>query len=277
MFARQSSFSRRGFTLIELLVVIAIIAILASILFPVFAQAREAARKTTCTSNLKQVGIALGLYTQDYDETFPWAASNLGGGTAVTWYDLAEPYVKVGAVGMGFTGGVQRPFYICPSFENKTVPMQPGDPTPPAFTAAQVTPAMSYAANGHVMPMANKSLLPGNPWFPGKSLTALASLQAPASVVLATHAVGTRPAVGGDDVTSGCTGNEEGVGAVPAQMGGASVYCAGRFQHSGGTVSLLADGHAKWYKGPASWTKPGSAVAYRKSLSPNAQAWFRED
>ncbi len=62
---------RRGFTLIELLVVIAIIAILAAILFPVFAQAREKARQTTCTSNLKQIGTAFMMYVQDYDETYP--------------------------------------------------------------------------------------------------------------------------------------------------------------------------------------------------------------
>jgi prepilin-type N-terminal cleavage/methylation domain-containing protein/prepilin-type processing-associated H-X9-DG protein len=63
--------SRRGFTLIELLVVIAIIAILAAILFPVFAQARENARKISCNSNLKQLAVAVLMYTQDYDETFP--------------------------------------------------------------------------------------------------------------------------------------------------------------------------------------------------------------
>ena len=72
---------RRGFTLIELLVVIAIIAILAAILFPVFAQAREKARQTTCTSNMKQMGTAIMMYTQDYDETLPpgchlWGNSN---------------------------------------------------------------------------------------------------------------------------------------------------------------------------------------------------------
>jgi len=61
----------RGFTLIELLVVIAIIAILAAILFPVFAQARDAARKTSCLSNMKQIGTAMMLYVQDYDESFP--------------------------------------------------------------------------------------------------------------------------------------------------------------------------------------------------------------
>ena len=63
--------AHHGFTLIELLVVIAIIAILAAILFPVFAQVRESARKTVCLSNAKQLGTALTLYTQDYDETYP--------------------------------------------------------------------------------------------------------------------------------------------------------------------------------------------------------------
>ena len=62
---------RRGFTLIELLVVIAIIAILAAILFPVFARAREQARRSVCLSNMKQIGLGLGMYMQDYDQTFP--------------------------------------------------------------------------------------------------------------------------------------------------------------------------------------------------------------
>ena len=62
---------KRGFTLIELLVVVAIIAILAAILFPVFARAREQARRASCASNLKQVGLAMKMYIQDYDEQFP--------------------------------------------------------------------------------------------------------------------------------------------------------------------------------------------------------------
>jgi prepilin-type N-terminal cleavage/methylation domain-containing protein len=71
---------RTGFTLIELLVVIAIISILASMLFPTFARAREQARKTVCVSNMKQIGLGILQYTQDYDETYPigfpfWASS----------------------------------------------------------------------------------------------------------------------------------------------------------------------------------------------------------
>src|ERR1043165_1665795 len=67
---------RRGFTLIELLVVIAIIAILAAILFPVFAQAREAARKASCQSNLKQLGASILMYAQGYDQELPWSGWN---------------------------------------------------------------------------------------------------------------------------------------------------------------------------------------------------------
>lgn len=75
--------NRRGFTLIELLVVIAIIAILAAILFPVFAQAREKARQTTCLSNLKQIGLAFKMYVQDFDEKWPYNQNATTGGDAI--------------------------------------------------------------------------------------------------------------------------------------------------------------------------------------------------
>ena len=76
---------RRGFTLIELLVVIAIIAILAAILFPVFARAREKARQTSCLSNMKQISLSMLMYIQDYDERLP--ATGWAGTETVTWPD----------------------------------------------------------------------------------------------------------------------------------------------------------------------------------------------
>jgi len=83
---------RRGFTLIELLVVIAIIAILAAILFPVFAKAREKARQSSCLSNVKQLNLAVLQYVQDYDEKFMFA--QLVDPPNTIWYQACEPYLK---------------------------------------------------------------------------------------------------------------------------------------------------------------------------------------
>ncbi|RYX82401.1 DUF1559 domain-containing protein [bacterium] len=105
--------SYKGFTLIELLVVIAIIAILAAILFPVFGRARENARKTSCASNLRQMGLGLFQYTQDYDDKYPINATYSYSGDLIgsygEWMVRLQPYVK----------NVQ--IFRCPSFRRVDV------------------------------------------------------------------------------------------------------------------------------------------------------------
>jgi prepilin-type N-terminal cleavage/methylation domain-containing protein len=110
-FPREKARTFRGFTLIELLVVIAIIAILASILFPVFARAREKARQATCLSNLKQLGLGVMQYTQDYDETFPpvLMAEGTGSNWSYTIVNMLDPYTK------------SRQIWSCPSQKTQAI------------------------------------------------------------------------------------------------------------------------------------------------------------
>jgi len=123
---------RRAFTLIELLVVIAIIAILAAILFPVFAKARDAARKSSCQSNMKQVLTGCMMYSQDYDE---YLVNSYGGGNYIVtapaasgsythnvyWMGFIQPYVKNTGV------------YMCPNFKTSTARVE--DPNSPVYTS----------------------------------------------------------------------------------------------------------------------------------------------
>ncbi len=118
--------TRKAFTLIELLVVIAIIAILAAILFPVFAQAKESAKKISCLSNMKQLSLGIIMYSTDYDDYNTLA--EYGGGTAVphlTWTTLTFPYVKNGdrsvdSFGQSVTTG-KSGIYSCASAPQKNL------------------------------------------------------------------------------------------------------------------------------------------------------------
>jgi prepilin-type N-terminal cleavage/methylation domain-containing protein/prepilin-type processing-associated H-X9-DG protein len=145
--------NRKGFTLIELLVVIAIIAILAAILFPVFAQAREKARSTACLSNQKQLGTGIMMYVQDYDETYPQCyyyknnTLTTNGGSSggyVHWSVTVNPYIK------------NAQLFVCPSDVNKGLPPD-NAPCNPYTNVTQIgceaqVPRISYIANSAIMP-----------------------------------------------------------------------------------------------------------------------------
>jgi len=160
--------SKTAFTLIELLVVIAIIAILAAILFPVFAQAREKARAISCLSNLKQLGISVAMYVQDYDETFPMAVPDAWW---PDWPTTVQPYVKNFQV------------FRCPD---------DGDTSQDPGTLGWAGIPISYAANGAiywngsanvtvgVMPMEQGPSVKG--WL-GNDCISLAAVGRPAETV----------------------------------------------------------------------------------------------
>lgn len=146
---------RKGFTLIELLVVIAIIAILAAILFPVFAQAKAAAKKTACLSNMKQTGTAVELYIQDYDSLYPQTKGNT---TQQPQIDDADGSLEDPDIGsmftmiLPYTGGgnvvtdeemIRQKLYVCPADPN------PNDPTCPVSILPGGPTVNSYLVNGY--------------------------------------------------------------------------------------------------------------------------------
>jgi prepilin-type N-terminal cleavage/methylation domain-containing protein/prepilin-type processing-associated H-X9-DG protein len=213
-----------AFTLIELLVVIAIIAILAAILFPVFARARENARRASCMSNLKQMGIGMMMYVQDYDETFP-SRYSVNNGVTEYWWMLLQPYTK------------SKQLFRCPS-------------TPIQFKDTNAGTANgSYGGNFQVM---------GNPADPRIKL---ATIQNSATIYLMMD-WGTYYAMPVYAQTSGGSydylpGMGEGGGncgamLVPANQN--AEWYPGNYQdciggrHFGGVNVTFTDGHVKWIK-----------------------------
>ena len=194
--------TRSGFTLIELLVVIAIIAILAAILFPVFARARENARKTSCLSNLKQIGLGVLQYTQDYDERYPMRYYGGAGNfqQANSWRRQIFPYVK------------STQLFSCPSnTRNGTLA---DDSTDGALNSAGLpltSPRfnISYAINGantfNSATRADGTTYNGNPPSEYSSAQSLSAIESSAETILVTEMTQTQNSFTGDVENNGGT------------------------------------------------------------------------
>ena len=224
--------TKKAFTLIELLVVIAIIAILAAILFPVFARARENARRTSCSSNLKQMGLAMLQYTQDYDEKYPFAYLEDASGTGKPFYSPA--YSGFIWQGLLYPYAKSEQIFVCPSSPNPI-------PAPDVFKG-------HYGINGSMMPDSDSSA----------SAITLAELDASSSVYTIMDAGNYKMRMYGS-VPSGVYGNY-----LPGQNGVAGATCSTdpleltstemsdcqntSSRHLGGINICYADGHVKFQK-----------------------------
>jgi prepilin-type N-terminal cleavage/methylation domain-containing protein/prepilin-type processing-associated H-X9-DG protein len=231
---------RKAFTLIELLVVIAIIAILAAILFPVFAKAREAARASSCRSNMKQVLTGCMMYSQDYDEKMlsSWADYAHPAGGQVHWMGLILPYTKNTGI------------YMCPSFSSSTEPI----PLNPQNT--------SYGNNHNFF------------GWGIQSAPSMAAVTAPADTIYFTErprrswaafiadpdSDGLTKTAGGD--CSDCIRSYVQCTACPSPPGGCCEATTIGAVHSGQCVVGFADGHVKSMR-PTAATRPFFDVAQR--------------
>jgi prepilin-type N-terminal cleavage/methylation domain-containing protein/prepilin-type processing-associated H-X9-DG protein len=220
MINHQHQLRNRGFTLIELLVVIAIIALLAAILFPVFARARENARRASCQSNLKQLGIGIAQYVQDYDEIYPLVYRTVSGSNQRAWSFDIQPYVKSTQV------------FTCPSFSTAVMP--------DASTAAS-----TYVASVTVSPSGgygmNWPLFPSDDVFATHPLVKMSRIQRSAELVLIGETRQSATATTGDLAVYNPTINTYG--------NGTTLYNTGtRDSHLEGLNLAFADGHVKWMK-----------------------------
>ena len=228
MSIQKSHTPKKGFTLIELLVVIAIIAILAAILFPAFAKARESARRSSCSSNMKQMGIAMMQYSQEYDEKMVASQTrgpdNTAAGNFAYWQYLVQPYIK------------SKDLFKCPSNSGSEKP----------YGGNGVTSDISnnYSANlGYSGDSNNYNAIPGDqnaqivmPKYEGKSLAAFDS---PSSTIQIVEFAG-----------NGGTGLGPGTFSLPAPSTSPATFDSGTGEklfagHLSTSNYLFADGHVK--------------------------------
>ena len=232
---------KRGFTLIELLVVIAIIAILAAILFPVFARARENARRASCQSNVKQIALGVFMYAQDYDEKLPQVKVNTFANatslsTPAGWVDALQPYLK------------STQIFQCPSETN-----------PPKNSGVNATDVISGQYSDY--------------WINGTAAgRSDAQFDAPAVTVLIGDGAGSTTATTETD-DSGFVGSAryftdgDGTACLAADAGKKAVF-GGAGRHLDGANIAFADGHVKWMKG-ISATSTTSSTIYNQCTGTN--------
>lgn len=244
---------KSGFTLIELLVVIAIIAILAAILFPVFAQAREKARGISCLSNIKQLATSVNMYVQDYDETYPIACPN--DWWFNIWGNTMQPYIK----------NVQ--ILKCPSDSNQRQTTGDGGG---ATDMSWAGPKISYASNGLIKWVNNANRLigvmgMGQDWI-SDNTTGMAKVGRPAETIIFAEKHdpdnvmwwGPRSMYYSNSVWNwywGCGSIPEGTRSATAAYPNGKNGCVPD-KHSGQSNFAFADGHAKSMRPEA--TNPGS-------------------
>ena len=264
---RNHSTPKAGFTLIELLVVIAIIAILAAILFPVFAQAREKARATSCLSNQKQLGLGMLMYAQDFDETYAPADIWDWGGGNTAWALLIQPYLGQ-AVRANVTGG-NPGLLACPS-DGYTRYNWDLDPKGPPMTRRSYS--LTQADNGGGGFVGPYIGIPDDSWSAGgyAKPRALAVIDAPADTLMIaeTHSPERGLAIVGyyevaapfmakdpnattynpDDFAPGKTLYGSGCQQFTPGFYGPSVAPILKPPHSEGWNYVFTDGHAKWLR-----------------------------
>jgi prepilin-type N-terminal cleavage/methylation domain-containing protein/prepilin-type processing-associated H-X9-DG protein len=256
------SYRHFGFTLIELLVVIAIIAILAAILFPVFASVREKARQITCASNQKQLALAFLAYIQDYDETFPMAeyGSNKNNPPNQNyWTFMIDPYIKGGINNGNGNPNKNQPksVFVCPDAVSAL-----SDNSGSLKTEIATRTLFSYGVNDYLCPADSTGKTFVAPTVEGK-------VEAPASLVLLGESLGDNSYVQGRDDAGGGYSNNNGAG-TPFHD---AAFMNARRRHNGGANFAFADGHVKWFKAPGDPLSVYDTQAYAGQDADTTIAW----